>query len=178
LKIFSLYCGATLPLCLAALVWFYLLTPEHLQIYGEIQLNKPLPKKFEFASVEAVHGQSPEFTVYFFPAYVDLPCLCSEARTTIEAMGGRFEELDSKIAKVFGLPLLHDGVSYKLADSLLITLDQYGIVKSIHRNVSEGDIPRIVRGVFGESEYWSGVLKYRLTQMVHQLRLRGVLGVG
>ncbi|MCX6104816.1 MAG: hypothetical protein NTY08_03180 [Proteobacteria bacterium] len=110
--------------------------PERLQMYGDVQVGKLLPERVRSEHEQSSSNTSNKFISYYFPRSADTECDCTRVKESVASRGGRLEIMDSKISKYFGVPLIHDGVGYQHADSLLITVSATGKVISIHRGIS------------------------------------------
>jgi hypothetical protein len=110
-------------------------------------------------------GTNAYYIQYYLPTGADRECNCQLAKESVARNGGKLEVLDSKVGKYFSVPLLHDGVQFRFADSLLVTIAPNGNVLSIFKNVSRAHLlmglglDGAITGIFGS-------LSYRLNQII------------
>lgn len=113
------------------------LLPERLQIYGPLQVGKPMPLSARSIFEQDSKNISSGSLYYYLPQSTEKDCECSHAERAVKNAGNKMEIIDSKISKYFGVPTVHNGVTFQLADSLLIVVNKNGQIQSIYRNVNQ-----------------------------------------
>jgi hypothetical protein len=130
------------------------------QIYANFQVNKHFPDLELLSPLLEKNQTAPRFSIYFFDKWIDDVGELNEDDPSVQEIvknGGYFESVDLKMAKIFGIPIVHDGVVYQLADSLMVVVDESGVIKAIYRNAATTDLRLGMAIALGQNPFWDRV---------------------